>query len=570
MALLKSFDTPGYVQDFPNDPKKQEQMNALWSANVNRWVNASLIGDIWDLINYGPRPAFYNPLVTDTPASAVIQPIPWQAFPGRITALFPQSSSSWSEWADTGQIPQMTENLCTGQSISPTAYTPTGPRGWQDEYCEWSVTRDANNKITSVMFTCENPEYWLTLWEVDPDAVLALYQQLVSPSVKLSDLYLVDTSGKPVVDPATGRPAYNPLNIWNRGTQSLAHSGGAVHLTSSPNTLGAEFDLAAAATIPRVDGSGQPVTSAGPLVCCAQYGRAGRHSDPTIGQNVNAIVNSLGLQGARATLTNPPGLYMQTPDFGKLVTPDKTSANQFWKVVRGQLKDPKNPNDIDRILHATFSVPSSLGYTISDITINGQGIQYGSQLVQFIQMRLSATAFASGGANQTGVGCTVQNNTPSVTVSLLQDAQVYAACRDLETQQNEIPFSIPVLSLAVPRGATTGDVALALNTGDTPQDAQVTVEGGGVTVTVTGQTPGGGVPALLVSITVTADAALGDRGVSVTVPNQPSSSQAAIGLLNVVEAEAAPRAVRSAGNLPATPKVTTRGPIKPHFLGGRG
>ena len=31
-------------------------------------------------------------------------------------------------------------------------------------------------QITKISFTAENPEYWFTLWEVDPEKVLVLYQ----------------------------------------------------------------------------------------------------------------------------------------------------------------------------------------------------------------------------------------------------------------------------------------------------------------------------------------------------------------------------------------------------------
>jgi hypothetical protein len=122
--------------------------------------------------------------------------------------------------------------------------------------------------------------------------------------------------------------------------------------------------------------------------------------------------------------------------FSQYQTPDGTPASQFWTVVRGQLKDPNNPSDIDRILHATFSVPPSLGYTVSDIKIAGQPIQYASQIAQQvgsggITMALLATAFAGGGPNQTGVDCTVTNDNPTSAASFLQDASVFAAYPNL-------------------------------------------------------------------------------------------------------------------------------------------
>lgn len=536
MAILAQYHTPAFIVDFPNDPQQQGRMDALWSANVARWVCAALIGDIYDRENYGPRPAFYNPLVTDTPDGATVATITWAAFPGRFSALFPSRSSDWDHWSDYGDMPDMTTNLCTGQTIDPTPYTPTGPRGWQDEYCEWSVTRDASGKVTSVMFTCENPEYWMTLWDCDPNAVLTQYRSLVSAKVQLLDLALLDSNGAPVVDPATGRWAYNPLNKWNNGPHTYPDRGGAVHLTSSPNTLGAEFDLAAAATMPRVDGSGAPIKAAAQLVCCALYGRIGRHSDPTIGQNVNAVVNYSGIQGARLTLTDPPGLYIQTPDFSTFETPDGSDPSSYWTVVRGRTMQGDDP--IDRILHATYEVPAGKGFAVGDIKIGEAPIEFGGQIAGAITMALLGTAFASGGANQQGVACTL--DTPDAQIipwaQALQDAAVFNAYRNLEAAQNEIAMSVPVLALPVVQGTTVGNLAMPLNLANAVPASAVTVTttAAGVDVEVDSVTEIAGMVTLMVTITASSEAALGDAGIFVAVSGSPSSSEPALGLLTIV------------------------------------
>jgi hypothetical protein len=501
------------------------------------------------LQNYGPRPAFYNPLTTDTPSTAIIAPITWNAFPARIQALFPINSSKWQEWADTGALPNITMELCGGQTIPPQSYGPRGPRGWQDEYCEWSVQRDQSGNITAVMFTCENPEYWLTLWEVEPNAVLQLYRSAVNPNIAMDDL-IVHSAGQPVIDPTTSRPIYNPLNKWNLGTQWRSDGGGAMHLTSTPNTLGAEFDLAAAGTMPRAL-PGQP--SAADLICCAKYGQIGRHSDPTIGQSVNAFVNGSNLQGALATLTNPPGLYIQMPDFSAYQTPDGADASQFWSVTRGQRKGAGDP--IDRILHATFSVPASKGYTVSDIKINGSNIKFGSQIVETITMALAATVFASGGANQQPVACTIAAVDPALVASALQPWNVFQAYRAAETAAGEAVLSFPILSLPIARGSTMTDIALVLNA-DAPDGLEVDITGTGVTAKVTGKNTvsGVGVVAML-SLTASSSADLGDRGILVAAPGAPKSSQPAIGLLNVVD---------------STPTVVAGVTgLRPHFRRGR-
>lgn len=551
MAKLAQFSPPARIQDFSNDPAQQECLNAAWSGNINRWVNAALLGDVWDRINYGPRPAFYNPLVTDTPDTAGNVPITWNAFPGRLQALFPNQGASWQQWADQGVPDKVTTDLCSGKTIDPAPYSPTGPRGWQDEYCEWSVTRNGAGQITSVMFTCENPEYWMTLWQVDPGKVLQIYQQVINPAVQLSDLCLKDSHGQTVNDPLTGQPCYNPLNKWNSGTRTLANSGGAMHLTSSPNTLGAEYDLAAAATMPR-EKDHDPVTSAAALVCFARYGRIGRHSDPTIGQNVNQYANyTPTLPHPQATLADPPGLYMQTPQFSDYVTPDNTPAQTFWTVVRGSLKDPNTSEDIDRILHATFSVPPELGYTVSDIKIGNQPIQYGSQIAATITMALLATAFPNSGVVQTPVGATLDNSNPSPSVSALQALAVFTAYRAQELASNEQPLSIPVLALAVSPGQQVSNIALLLNTSDTPDGAVFTVPEGGVSIRIDGTQalPNAELSLYQVTLCVDANAAIGDRSILASVPSMPATQQAAIGLLTVV----APPQVRLAG-----------GPRKPH------
>ena len=539
MALLSQFSPPANVQDFAGNPAMQERMNAAWSGNVNRWVEAALIGDVWDRNNYGPRPAFYNPLVTDTPANAVTAAIPWNAFPGRLQALFPDASSQWHQWADQGVPQQVTTDLCSGETIPAAPYGPSGPRGWQDEYCEWSVARNDAGKIVKVMFTCENPEYWLTLWQVSPDKVLQLYQSLVGPSVQMGDLCLRDAGGAVVTDPLTGQPAYNPLNKWNSGTVATAQAGGAVHLTSSPNSLGAEYDLAAAATMPRAN-NGEPVTSASALVCFVRYGRIGRHSDPTIGQTVNQLINrTAALPTPRATLTNPPGLYMQSPDFSGFTTPDGSSAAQFWTVVRGELANPNNPNDIDRILHATFSVPEDKGYTVSDIQVNGVNIQYASQITDFIEMSLMATAFASN-LQQSPTGATTDNQDPPPAAVAVQSYPVFAAYRSQEAVSNEEPGSIPTLAYALAPGQHADNVALQLNTNAAPGGAVFSVPEGGVTITVTGSAslPQAQMNVYLVSIAVDPAARPGERSILASVPGMPATTLAATGLLAVAPAPA--------------------------------
>src|SRR5262249_31190254 len=146
--------------------------------------------------------------------------------------------------------------------------TAEASRDRQDEYCEWSVTRDSNTgKITKVTFTCEGPEYWSFLAQVNPDKLLSLYQQFVSPQVRKQDLFF--SSGE-----------YRANNKWNNST-----TNGAMHLVQPNNNLGAEIDIAVRSTVVRRI-NGTVLTGERELIDCGGYGEPERNSDPHIGAQV--------------------------------------------------------------------------------------------------------------------------------------------------------------------------------------------------------------------------------------------------------------------------------------------
>jgi hypothetical protein len=250
------FDAPGFLEDL-NAEERQ-----AWSD----WISTQLDeardrdGVAEGLANYGPRPQFFNPLHNPPAADAVEQDITWSAFPRVIEISSPSAVQRWRRADAT--------------------------RDRQDEYCEWSVERDAQtNKIKRVTFTSEGPEYWQFLAGVRPDLVLQLYREHVNPAVQRRDLFS-----------ANGR--YNPRNRWNNSTDQ-----GAMHLIQANNTLGAEIELAAAATLVRRRG-GVELTTEPDLIDCGAYGQPERHSDPHIGAQVNALAR----QKADVTLANPVGL----------------------------------------------------------------------------------------------------------------------------------------------------------------------------------------------------------------------------------------------------------------------
>lgn len=417
---MNKFNTPAYQaeKDFKDQPDLKNKIENAWSNYVKYCTVNSQMGNPWSSSYDYPRSWYYNPLVTPAiPAKNNTVPIQWGAFPNRINHYFSdifaqkfgkgEAQDKLYELADIGSEAfskkyaielTVPKNPCDPNNTAKKPFGPAGPRGWQDEYCEWAVTRDASGDIIAVNFTHENPEYWFHMWKFSPDTVVSLYQQILNnPNVKKEDLYLLDSSNNPVIVRETGLPAYNPINKWNKGSSATETEGGAVHLTSPPNSLGAEIYLGAAATILRVV-DGNVITDANTLVCAAQYGQIYRNSDPRIGQNVNSLVY---INKLKVSLTNPIALYGQLPDFTQFQMPDSAEGytiKDCYKIIRGTDINPGTtfyPNNM--ILHSRFEAPAGARFKLSDILVQGQPLKWGSQIANVFNVQLAGTGIPGVG-----------------------------------------------------------------------------------------------------------------------------------------------------------------------------
>ncbi|HEY9022648.1 MAG TPA: hypothetical protein VIP05_00015, partial [Burkholderiaceae bacterium] len=255
----------------------------------------------------------------------VHQEITWNAFPkslvrqfGRERALV-EADRLWPlSILDTGldpDLPRPAPRQVLGQGL----FRP------QNEYCEWRVTRDTSGRIDCVTFTSEPPEYWQAMFGGNLSGVqfprrqrqlLDLYRALVSPAVQPQEL-LVDSTFLVDVG-AIGRwyypQDYNPYNRWNT-------TDGIAHLACPPNSLFAEITLAAESSLPYKVG-GRLLTDPEELTCMARLGDPDRHSDPAIAGSINALVRL----GARVSLANPVGIYMDHVDTSGWEFPDRSVA----------------------------------------------------------------------------------------------------------------------------------------------------------------------------------------------------------------------------------------------------
>lgn len=339
--LLERFDPIGNVDDVGEDGR------AAWSDAVKSIVEQVRRGNPEGAENDSPRAQFYDPTETDTPDDAQEAQITWSAFPRQVMQSFPGDRQRWQR-ADAS-------------------------RDVQDEYLEWSVTRDAEGRILRATFTCEPREWWIFLSRQDPDKLVELYQTHVDEAVERKDLF--DDRGDYVV-----------RNRWNRTT-----AGGAMHLIHGPNSLFAEMELAAAATIVR-ERDGLILTSEQDLIQCGLYGAPQRNSDPHIGGEVNALAR----QKADITLKNPVGLYIGGLSTGDFEAPGGADPASFWSFRRG----------VEGFgVRAVYEVPEDAGFTVSDVTIDAEPIRFASQIVDHITIRITGIACRVGQSTAEPMGC---------------------------------------------------------------------------------------------------------------------------------------------------------------------
>ncbi len=325
MALLEQFSTPAGMTEL------SEVDRAGWHV---------IVAEIFFSQTQGAEfPQFYDPTETDTGADAALRTVRWPAFPATLLLDATSERGRW-ERADSS-------------------------RALHDEYCEWSVQRDADAKLRSVTFTSEVPEYWEYLYVADRVRLLELYSQFHGRDVSLDE-----------VTGSNGR--YRRDNPLNRSTD-----GPLAHLIQPSNTLGAAIVLAATATILRHDAAGEPVTNQQHLVRCGALGEPNRNSDPQIA----AAINDLCAQGAGITLEDPPGLYIDGLLTAEMETPDGSDPADYWTIERG------TP---ERALRCRYEVPEDAGFSVGDMQIAGRPIEFGAQLADNVQVKITAVASAFG------------------------------------------------------------------------------------------------------------------------------------------------------------------------------
>ena len=367
-----SYSPPAGIDDLAGRPSRTGFL-ADWHVYIHKTFKENIDGlGVAD-------PLFFTEV--DRPAQSPPVPIHWNGFP--LPLLREAAGSHPKAWKAAEVLRSTTRYTPAGTSPVRTGFRP------QDEYCEWFVYRESG-QLKRIVFTAEGPEYWIHLSRRDIDAVLALYQKYVSPAVKKPDL-LLTTDLNFSKDLVLHAGDYNPFNPWNT-------MQGVMHLTHPANTLGAEINLAAFATLPRKDRSGARVTDVRRLICCAGYGVANRSSDPNIGWSVNTTCTGIqsGAPVQAATLADPVGLYIEQLQPGSLTGPDDEPINHWFSVVRG---------GVGRGLMAVLEAPAGSPFALDRVKVKGVKLEWGGQVAECIDMVLYAKVAPFASAPPTMVAC---------------------------------------------------------------------------------------------------------------------------------------------------------------------
>jgi hypothetical protein len=216
------------------------------------------------------------------------------------------------------------------------------------EYLEWH-TEWVDGVVTRVTFVTETPEYWALLARLAPRRLVELYQELVTPEVRRSDLFPWDGS------------RYEPRNRWNT-------THGAVHYVSKINSM---YDLL-----------GVSQERAGTTV------RDGYDALPysrrtAADARLNLDIWAASRQGATVATDNPPGVTMVHWDDSGWTRPDGTPVGDYWRVVRGRPA---------AALRLVYEVPAAEGFRVGDIRIGGRPVTTGGQLAEHVTVAAHTVA----------------------------------------------------------------------------------------------------------------------------------------------------------------------------------
>ncbi|EXF86223.1 hypothetical protein CFIO01_02282 [Colletotrichum fioriniae PJ7] len=391
LEKLEKFHPPAFLDDFEGEQLER------WSETVDGWFGDEIAGR---LAGRKILTQFFNPLHfaydSSLPPVRIKQPTD--------DARWAYAEDPENQRAPPGRLdPEILKfhrkNEQTGEDEVVEVSQQREDRWVMDEYLEWSTKR-VDGDVQIVSFTCEGPEYWEELAKHNPiltetpiekpatqeyernNKILNIYK-------KLNPDFAHEIKGDHLVD---DRGNYNIYNRWNGYT----NTGTIAHLIQINNSLSAEIDIAAQATVTRSDlVYGEPITN---MITLCGDGSA------YVNEVCRLAHDTVCPIPVTISVKDPVALYMYDADFSSFLL-DRTgkrrgNIREMVPVPEGVF-DWCDRGDIAKNmgLHLRVSIPKGLktddntrDLNLSDLFDQNNGgryVHYGSQFADYIFMSVS-------------------------------------------------------------------------------------------------------------------------------------------------------------------------------------
>lgn len=236
----------------------------------------------------------------------------------------------------------------------------------QDEYVEWRAERE-QNRLIRVTFTTEFPEYFEAFAAIGFDELARAMQDVIpGANPTIEDVFGPDFN--PSSSPPRGRMRAfrNHLveNPWNNG------KNGILCLTQTFNTLGALFNLLAACSVPRTQGS--------PENTCSLVGPAcgpARSSDPAL------------CAAAQRSVRGNSGLSLRDPAGVQIVKLDG-----IWKIGNNDI-DINDPTQNQGSWAVSRNGRRAVLTIVAGLTVDGNSVITGAQVAR--KLKVTADLYAA-------------------------------------------------------------------------------------------------------------------------------------------------------------------------------
>lgn len=263
----------------------------------------------------------------------------------------------------------------------------------QEEYLEWRAVHDEDGNLCRVELTTELGAYWRSLAAYEPEETLELVAEFAGEArVPPEAIYgQLDPFG---AEPNEREEAFVQTMLppgEDSGPDPSPYNNGekAICCMIQPsNILFAAVKLLWCAARPRVvegdSGHFRPMNAAEAIPLMSEAATQGRNSDPVLVERLGR----LAYEGRQVGLDDPPGIYFQDVEHGRLLLPDGSPVPRDWFSFQRGLGSDEGPDNRARFQRLVFEAPQDQDLAISDLTdaATEAPVRFGGQVAELVQL----------------------------------------------------------------------------------------------------------------------------------------------------------------------------------------